>query len=97
MHVRRPQEAKKNYKKFDPKIPKPPPTRPLWNGMTSQIEIVLTFTFSYLLLTQVSRQPAGVLHPASDRAPLCREDRHRPTPTAGRNLHQDTRLTPQAH
>ena len=29
MHVRRPQEAKKTIKKFDPKIPKPPPTRPL--------------------------------------------------------------------
>ena len=30
MHVRRPLEAKKAIKKFDPKIAYPPPTRPLW-------------------------------------------------------------------
>ena len=37
MHVRRPQEAKKNYNKFDPKIPKPPPTRPLCVGQLLQL------------------------------------------------------------
>ena len=47
--------------------------------------------------SQVSQQPAGVLHPATDCSPLCCKNGNSSSPAAGRDFHQDTCLTPKAH